>query len=83
MKFHFISSIFFAIFISLLAINEDSFYRMLLLIPCLILFYLTLIVFAYEYDKEKNRLWVKKENRLKEEIYLTMLNKKIKEKNNE
>lgn len=51
MKLHFISSIICAVLITLMAINHDEFTRYVYLVPILISFFMTTVLFAIEYDK--------------------------------
>ncbi|MEM3374410.1 MAG: hypothetical protein QXE31_04270 [Candidatus Woesearchaeota archaeon] len=80
MKSYFISSILFSVFLTFLTMNESLFYRMFLLVIVLVLFFITIILFALEYDKENMKAWNKKEIKLKEELYLSFFNKYFKEK---
>ena len=49
MKLHFISSVVFAGLVAFLAISEDINTRMILLVPVLVVFYITWVLFGYEY----------------------------------
>ncbi|MEM4397941.1 MAG: hypothetical protein QW757_04955 [Candidatus Woesearchaeota archaeon] len=80
MKSYFISSILFSVILTLLAMNESLFYRMFLLVIVLVLFFITIILFALEYDKENMKAWNKKELKLKEEMYLSFFDKYLKER---
>lgn len=51
MKLHFISSIVCAALITIMAINPDEFTRYVYLIPILISFFGTIVLFAVEYDR--------------------------------
>jgi archaellum biogenesis protein FlaJ (TadC family) len=70
MKFHFITSIIFAVFLGMLAITEDNLSRMFYLVPVLIFFYATIVLYSVEYDAQGNQMWKKKERKLVEETYL-------------
>jgi hypothetical protein len=59
----------FAVFLALLALSTDFKQRMLYLIPCLVLFYGTIVLFSLEYDKASIHAWKKKEKSLIEETY--------------
>jgi membrane protein implicated in regulation of membrane protease activity len=69
MKFHFLSSIAFAVAVALMALAGSLYTRMLLLVPVLLLFYVTWILFAIEYERHKSGLWKKKEKKIIEETY--------------
>ncbi len=64
MKFHFITSILFALNLTFLALVENLYKRMLLLIPAFFLFYITFFLFIIEYDKQNTISWKKKEEEL-------------------
>jgi len=70
MNLHFISSIVFALLLGLLAINDNLMSRMLLLVPVLSLFYLTMFFFGLEYNKIQEQKWKSKKKKLIEETYL-------------
>ncbi len=82
MKFHFISSIFFAVCISLLVLNPDPNKRMLYLVPTLILFYATFMLFSLEYDRERMKAWRKKEKSLIEDTYSKFVSESYKNSKN-
>ena len=66
MKFHFISSIIFSVLLALMPINDSLKVRMIYMLVILILFYVSLITFAYDYDKEKIKYNESKEKKLLE-----------------
>ncbi|MFH2021299.1 MAG: hypothetical protein ABIJ34_07835 [archaeon] len=78
MKFHFITSILFAVFIGMLAITEEKTARMIYLVPVLVFFYATILLYSLEYDAQGRNLWKKKERKLIDETYTRF----FKEKNN-
>ena len=69
MKLHFIISIVFVVVLTLLATNSSVDTRMLMLVACMVLFYITIIVFGVEMEKEKRTMWHQKEKKLIEETY--------------
>ncbi|NTV23063.1 MAG: hypothetical protein HGA85_01650 [Nanoarchaeota archaeon] len=73
MKYHFITSVLFAVSVSLMTLAQDIRTRMLLLFPVLILFYATFIVFSIEYDRERSANWKQKEKQVIENTYIKFL----------
>jgi hypothetical protein len=69
MKFHFITSIVFAVVAMFLAISDNKSERLLLLIPLLVLYYLGFVFFSVEYDKENIQNWRNKERKVIEDTY--------------
>ena len=81
MKFHFITSIIFAVFLGMLTITEEKVSRMFYLVPVLIFFYATIILYSIEYDNQCNQMWKKKEKKLVEQTYLRFFKEKGNPKN--
>ncbi|MFW6450107.1 MAG: hypothetical protein ACOCZ6_03565 [Nanoarchaeota archaeon] len=82
MRYHFISSIV-TIIVFTLAVTLQSFeIRVILLIPSLILFYLTLFLFAVDYDQLSMKEWEKKEKKVYEEAYLDFVEEYYKKSKN-
>lgn len=70
MRMHFLTSIAFVLFLSGAAMHPDLNARMLMMVPSLIMFYATLVLFGMEYEKDRSLFWKKKEKKLVEETYL-------------
>ncbi len=62
MKWHFLSSIVFVMVLTVQAISENRNLRIILLVPNLILFYTTLILFGLDYDHKKKEISKKHNN---------------------
>lgn len=69
MKFHFLTSIMFAIVYAIQVLVDDKMLRMKLLVPGLVLFYATLILFSVEYDSKGIKEWRRKEKKLIERTF--------------
>ena len=69
MKYHFISSILFAVAVGFLALAEKLQSRIILTVVVIILFYASLILFAMEYEKQRKKAWDKKVKRIEKEAY--------------
>lgn len=69
MKLHFLTSVIFAIIYGIQVIVNDKFTRMKLIVPVLVLYYATLLLFSVEYDKTRIKQWRKKEKKLIERTY--------------
>ncbi|AJF61988.1 TPA: hypothetical protein HA239_00035 [Candidatus Woesearchaeota archaeon] len=69
MKFHFISSVIFSVLLALMALNGNIKIRMLYMAGVLVLFYVTLISFALDYDAQRRKQWREKEKKVSEEVY--------------
>ncbi len=80
MKFHKVCSILAAAILGYLILVQDQFTRMLLAIPVLVLFYVTLILFGLEMEKQKRKNWDSKKDKLIEEIYSDIISEYYKRK---
>ncbi len=56
MKLHFLTSVLFAIAITIMAISDKLITRLLLMVASLVLFHATLIIFGIEYDQVQSRI---------------------------
>jgi hypothetical protein len=79
MKYHFISSFLFVIALLSLVTSDKLGTRMMLMSAVLVLFYVTLMLFSVDYDKESRTQWKNKEKRLIEETYVKFFNKSNKQ----
>ena len=77
MKPHFLSSVAFVVILTYMAMSDSFLYRVVSIIPLLLLFYATLFLFGVEYDKIEQDMWKKKEERLTKTL---LIEKKIKQK---
>jgi hypothetical protein len=75
MKYHFISSFLFVIALLSLVTSDKLGTRMMLMSAVLVLFYITLMLFSVDYDKESRAQWKNKEKKLIEETYVKFFNK--------
>jgi hypothetical protein len=84
MKWHFLSSIMMAGFIALIAITDSEKTRYIYVVPTIILFYISLILFAVEYDGLMIKQWKKNEEKIKtkvrKEAYIESFNEYLKKK---
>jgi len=55
--------------LSLLTINENLNTRMIYLIPVLVLFFTSWVLFTVEYDKQRSVKWKQKEKKIIEKVY--------------
>ena len=80
MKWYFLSSILTAGVIALMAVYNSQEMRYILVIPAIILFYASFILFAVEYDRMMMRQWKKNEEKVKENAYVEFFQNYILEK---
>lgn len=69
--------------VTLMAIAEKTFTRYVLLIPVLICFYVTLILFTIDYDRMMIKQWKIKENKNVDAAYLEFVRKYYEDKKRE
>ena len=69
MRYSFITSILFTLIYSLQIITKEMKIRMNLIVPVMILFFATFLLFAIEYDKKRSLMWKSKEKKLIEKVY--------------
>ena len=70
MKYHLITEIITAVFMALVVLTDDLYYRSLLLVAVLVLFHATLVILMLEFDHLNIKQWKIKEKRLIEELTL-------------
>ncbi|MFH0875008.1 MAG: hypothetical protein V1859_03660 [archaeon] len=81
MKFQFISSIIFALLLVYMATNESFNARIILLIPLLVLFYLSIILFGIEFDRQCSNVIKSKVEHAKKEAYESFVRENHKKSN--
>jgi hypothetical protein len=69
-----------AIDIALMAVSTNEKTRYILLIPAMVLFYSTLILFSVEYDSLMMKQWKRSEEKVKKEAYISSFIEYLKEK---
>ncbi len=75
MKLHFLCSLIFTALLAYMVTNNSLNTRMLLIVPVLVFFYLTLVLFTIDYDKENMAVWHRKEKKLLEDTYTEFVRK--------
>jgi hypothetical protein len=68
MKLHFISSILFTGCAVYMALAKNENVRLMLLVPVIIFFCVTLLLYAVDYDRAGMKAWKKKEEKIREEL---------------
>jgi Sec-independent protein secretion pathway component TatC len=69
MKNYLVISIAFAALAAVIALSDDRKERLMLLIPLLIIYYLSFVFFSYDYDRQSMLSWKKKEKKVIEDTY--------------
>ena len=64
MRYHFITSILFTVMYTIQVIIKDRVKRMNMIVPVLVLFYVTFILFSIEYDKKMITSWKRQEKKI-------------------
>jgi hypothetical protein len=80
MKWYFLSSVLMAGIIAMMAVYNNQTVRYILVIPSIVLFYASLILFAVEYDRLMMKQWKKNEEKVKENAYVEFFQSYIQEK---
>ena len=68
MKFHFISSVVMTIMLGIMAVNDSQSIRMIMILPTLIMYQLTFILFQLECDTLHKIMWSVKEKNLRKSV---------------
>ena len=72
MYLHFIASILMIILLSLMSLNNSLKTRMIYIVPIIVLYYTTFMLFSFDYDKKMIERWKVKEDKLKKLLRLTL-----------
>ena len=80
MKYHFIMSILFVIVYTVQVITQDLTKRMNMIVPVLVLFYATFILFTMEYDKRMITSWKRQEKKIVKRTFSRFINMYYKNK---
>ncbi|MFH1409348.1 MAG: hypothetical protein ABIH34_05550 [Nanoarchaeota archaeon] len=69
-KLYFVTAVLFAIILTVLALQDDLATRMILVVPVLVLFFGTLILFSLGYDQLSSVSFKQRGEKVKEEAYI-------------
>ncbi|MBT3463524.1 hypothetical protein HOD20_01885 [archaeon] len=80
MYLHFIASILMIILLSLMSLNNSLKTRMIYIVPIIVLYYTTFMLFSFDYDKKMIERWKVKEDKLKNTLNVESIEKYLKDK---